>query len=217
MGMFDNYDYPVQRIPNNRAPERLNEYIKDTDEEKVPEKVYDIKGNFIGYSFNYGDNFTFNIESIPSVINVYEDSIVYNSRGQRPNINTKGIPGQKAYNTVDFLSWTCSGCENNKFIWIQDLSLTYPVDGTKTIDINLDENVVSMELDVFNFRWEQFHKFGSDASGSIKCSIIGDVAKKFLPGTYYCTVKVNTNTVSYVKDKFLLIVKGGAGNVESRT
>lgn len=205
MGMFTTYDtIDPNYIPDNTSPKISDEYT--TIEETLPRMVYDLKGRFIGYSWNYGDTFDFDID-VNEAITVREDSIIYTKSNQCPNENTPALySGHQAYNIVDSKSWTCVGKSNGVYIWVEDDTLTYPIDGDKSVTLNTDMTDSTIQVDIFNFRWEPIHSFTTNGSGTISCKFDTEVSNKLLRGAYYCTVKVLGVDSCTLKDKYMLIV-----------
>ena len=108
MGMFDNYDnLNPDYIPNNTTKYIDKYYL--TINSQIPRPLYDIKNNFLGYSWDNGEIFDFNM-SVDDMITIRENSIIYDTPGESPDTYTIGeIEGQQAYNVVDAKSWTFSG------------------------------------------------------------------------------------------------------------
>ena len=68
MNMFENYEnIPTSYIPNNMTPQRPAPSVA-----KSPMTVYNAKGDFVGYTWNYGDEIVLNFLISGNV--VYDDS-----------------------------------------------------------------------------------------------------------------------------------------------
>lgn len=205
MSMFDKYDYPIKPIPDNSTPKSNDTYHFMNDEAVLPRKVYNIKNNFIGYEWSYGDTFTFCLSTVEK-IKIKEDSIVYQNFGECPDTSTVGYPGQQAYNVSSCTSWTCIGVYDGLFIWIKDDVVIYPDDGTLEIDLTPCAKDCELEVTIYNFRWEPIHTFKQLGANEISCVVNKEVSEDLVPGVYYCTFRVTCGSASYIKDKFMFIV-----------
>lgn len=206
MGMFDNYDYPIQTVPDNSTPKPSNEYHTIGEKDVIPRKVYNIKNNFVGYQWNYGDTFTFTLSCVEK-IKVKDDAIIYHDCGEVPSTSTVGYPGQQAYNIPDCKSWTCIGLYKGLFIWVQDDYVTYPTDGTEEIDLTPVAKDTQLDVTIYNFRWEPIHTFTQSGANEISCVVNKDISEDLVPGVYYCTFRVTSGEASHLRDKFMFIVE----------
>lgn len=78
MTMFDNYNNLNSSYhPNNMAEYLPDTYIEYTD--KLPRKEFNLCGEFIGYSWNYGDTLTLEIPINPT-IKVEADAIIFTEK-----------------------------------------------------------------------------------------------------------------------------------------
>ena len=206
MGMFKKYDkLSPNYVPNNSYQKKEPEYEDVELELPIVEK--DLNGTPIGYSWNYGDVFKLSVD-LSTKVKVAGDAIVYAVKGEQPNGSTLGkYSGQQAYNTADAKSWTFVGISGSLFVWVEDKELTYPVDGTKEITINTNEEDDRLSLEIYNFRWEPFHTFSTVGSNVLVCDFDKELSQKFLPGVYPCKVRFDSGTGSVVKDKYTLVVK----------
>lgn len=203
--MFYNYEnIRPDYIPDNTSPKPSDSYVT-IDNDKLPKRICNAKGNFIGYGWNYGDVFDMKF-SVARKIKVYEDSILFHRSGVEPTTATPGKPGSQVFNIVDGRSWTCAKFESGLYIWVEDDVLTYPEDGDKEIAIPEDMSDCSIYLDVVDTRWEPVHTFSSFSSAEIVVSVNKDITDLFKPGAYYCTLRVTSSDSSYLKDKFMFIV-----------
>lgn len=205
MGMFDNYDnLPLNYIPDNISQYPVNRYeILDTS---TPTKLYSIKNNFIGYSWNYGDIFMFPV-NVNKVIKVNADSIIYTEKGLEPDNETIGYAGQQAYNTVDNKSWTCIGNPSGLYVWVLDDEIIYPLNGTKEIEFQEDVTDKELIVEFYDFRWNLVKSFENFASPVVLCSIDENIYETMKSGIYYVLVKIKGIDTSKVKDKFMVMIR----------
>ena len=204
MGMFDSYD----SLDPNVIPDNISSKPSDTYkvlDDELPHKMYSIKGNFIGYNWSYGDEFTFKASPNKS-IKVLADSLIYINNDECPNTRTVGYKGQQAYNIVDYKSWTCVGNIDGLYIWIEDDDVTYPVNGTIEISFAQDMSDKVLRLDIYNFRWEKIKTYETIGEPTITC-IIDENTYKFMPsGIYHATLTMSDDNVSKVVDKFMISI-----------
>ena len=74
MSMFTNYDkIPENYIPDNIVMRMPPEIVCFSN--KQPQKEYNFKGDFIGYSWEQGDTLTMKI-SVDKTIKVEEDALI---------------------------------------------------------------------------------------------------------------------------------------------
>lgn len=205
MGMFDRYDkLNSSYIPNN-STEINTEYV--TVDTSLPRCVYDIHKKQLGYSWNFGEHFKFNL-SISCNIKVSEDSIVYEISGETPTENTQAQRiGQQCYNIKDAKSWTFVGVSSERYIWIEDKQFIYNKGEDKEIDVSIDMTDKIAELSIYDFRWNKIHSVCSDTNSSeISLNVDSELDKIVKPGIYYCTLKIIGEQQSQIKDKFIIIV-----------
>lgn len=205
MSIFDNYDnlHP-DYIPDNTSPSISND--RRYFDEKLPKRVCNIKGNFVGYKWTYGDTFdlTFTVED---TINVYSNSILYNKIGEQPTTETAGETGQQAYNLVDVKSWTCVGISSGLFIWVEDDCVSYPADGDMSITFTPFNTEKQIEVEIYNFRWELVDTYSNLGATTIKIVVDKDTSIKYKPGVYYCLVKAINGEQSTLQQKTMFIVE----------
>jgi len=206
MGMFDSYNNLTQNyMPDNSStPINVNDVIFYDD--KLPRKAYDVKKRFIGFSWNYGDTFTLQLD-INDDIKVYESTIIYSNSGEKPSGTTEGnYVGQKAINITDQLSWTYIGEANSYQVWMLDKEFCYPADGDISIELNTNMEGKKIIVDIFNFRWEPIHRFENENSNTINCIFDMETSSKFKKGIYYAAVKISNGDKSVLKKKYMFIV-----------
>ena len=204
MGMFDTYDnLNPDYIPDNSTPTPLEKYI--TINPKLPKPLYNVKGTFLGYKWNHGEYFDFNI-SVNSIIKINSMSLIFEKSGEIPDNNTVGeFEGQKAYNIVDAKSWTFVGKTECIYMWVEDDELIYDINGDKCIEINTDMTNKYILLNIFNFRWESIYEQESKiGESSITINVNEEISKKLTPGIYYCTVKICSEDTCQIKNKFMI-------------
>lgn len=206
MGMFDNYNnIDPNYIPNNTTNEEIT--YKEIDNSN-PKKAYDVRGRFVGYTWQQGDTFDL-LLSIDSYIKVDSD-IIFTTPGATPTTETEAEIGQQAYNIRDIESWTCTAIhtedDHELYTWVKDEYFTYPSNGKLTVKLSPDMTGKNLSLYVYNFRWELVHEFSISESTSLICSIDSNLTNKFTPGVYYCVMKINGHLEKTVK-KFEFIVE----------
>lgn len=206
MGMFDSYNnLDPNYIPNNIYSKCIGEYI--TFDLNCPKKVYDIRNRFIGYGWNYRDTFELSID-IDKLIYV-DSNIIYTTHGEGPAINTEAKVGQKAYNIVDIKSWTCTARQmfsgELTYTWLEDDQFTYPECGDIAIKLSPDMAGKKLSLYVYNFRHDLMHTFTSENSNILTCKVDAELSEKFIPGVYYCILKLSDEDEKMI-DKFQFII-----------
>lgn len=122
MSMFENYEnnsYTAYNITAPKVSTLTQRYLYS------PIVAYDKFHNIKGFVWDPNDKFTLNL-NLGIKINVLENSIVYDNSGQKPDFNTKGVKGQRCYNTADGKSWVCKGTLSDAIDggWIPLLSST---------------------------------------------------------------------------------------------
>lgn len=206
MGMFDTYDkLNPNYIPDN-STDKVEQYkcIKN----ELPYKVYDIKGRFVGYKWNYNDRFVFPI-SVNNTICVDEDALIYTNKDECPDIYTIGThEGQKAYNTIDSKSWTYCGESDSIYLWVEDDFIIYPVKGEKEITLSTDMNERKIEVTIYNFRWNVVYKqVGDIGASTTHINIDNELNKVLIPGLYYMVINISGEDTSQMFSKYKIIVE----------
>lgn len=210
--MFANYENLSNTyVPNNQKKEFIRQEVFD---QNLPKKEYNIYGDFIGYSFNYGDTVVIHY-SINKTVFVEDNAIVYTEAGECPNDSTTGIKGQKAYNTVDLKCWICTSLDSSIYEWKEICNFIFPKKGTQEITLfskynnkNLqDENNISIKFTIRNFRYEILYSNIYSSDGDIDIIIDKELSAILLKGIYYCSVEIFNENISYIDSTFLLIVK----------
>ena len=209
MGMFDNYNnLNPDYIPDNVSPTPDVEFT--TLESLLPRPQYDLKGKLVGYSWNHGDHFKFEL-STDDKVKIFEDAIIYNGIGDAPDDYTEGTRvGQQAYNTAESRSWTYVGKSNDFYIWVEDEEFTYPANGTKPLTVHTNMLGKYAQLNIFNFRWEPIVEVKSAMGNpSVTLDVDEEISNKLKPGIYYCTLKIideDECTMCRVKNKFTITI-----------
>ena len=120
MSMFDNYT-SYTYTAYNICPPRITKSVETNF--RSPMVGYDCSGN--PKSFMWCEEESFNLKlTLDRKIYVLPNSIIYNDSGLEPTINTVGVKGQRAYNTVDRISWICKGTNKDN----EDQSEWLPLD-----------------------------------------------------------------------------------------
>lgn len=200
MGMFLNYHNIADNYkPNNLInafPHRMQTSKLDPTDASKPYEEYNAKGELVGYFWRYGE--TLNLEfNIDGEITIESNAIILKSIGQTPTSTTIGTIGQRAYNIIDLISWTCVGIIKNEYIWEQDLEFTYPLNGDKSIYLSSEDYLKDkqIELILYNFRMEPIHKQLFNGSPNIIFSIDPELSKTLVKGVYYCSLHVFNDSV----------------------
>lgn len=203
MGIFNNYtNLDENYIPDNVSPQYPNEVIEKT---KLPKPSYNIKGDFVGYTWNLDDTFVWEIDFNRN-INVEDDAIIYNVVDETPTINTVGCVGQKAYNTVAVRSWECLGNTNGEYIWKEDEKFTYPHISSKSVELTpIIKDTITLEL--YNFRWEHIDTFSHFSDNKLLVEIDNSINEVLSQGIYYAVVKSTDGTVSTTMNKYIIFVQ----------
>lgn len=198
MGMFLNYD----NIAKNYVPNNLmcsfpvgKSYTKlNPVNSSKPYEEYDFKGDLVGYFWRYGE--TLNLEfNIDGEITVEDDAIVLTSAGLVPS-DSEGNINQRAYNTIDKRSWTCSNINNDKREWAEDDVFTYPEFGN-SVYFTAEEYLKDKKVDVtlYNFRMEPIHTEIFSGASKIIFKIDSELSKKLTKGIYYCSLTVINDSI----------------------
>lgn len=204
MSMFDSYNnICILDTPDNIHNEPAKEY--NTISSDKPSKIYDINNKFVGYAWNYGDIFTFNI-NVNDIIKVHRDSIIFDETDETPNSQTRGYKGQQAYNTVDKVSWTCVGHMNGLYVWVRDTEITYDKDGTKEIELTTDISNKTVEVNIYNFRYELIKTFENSNCNLVSIDINESIYEVLPSGLYKCVVRITDDKISTIKDEFTITV-----------
>lgn len=212
MSIFDNYEnLSSTYVPNNQKEvlEKQNIFIPS-----IPKKEYDALGNFLGYSWSYGDTLSFDV-LLSKIIKVENDAIVYDIAGLSPDSSTIGIKGQRAYNIIDIKSWTCETLDQTIYNWVEDDVFKYPeLSGTKEISLKTFKNIdnKSILFVIKNFREEIIYSKKYDANTEIKIDIDKELSSKLLQGIYYAYIDIFDDEYSENCLKFLILIKDSRSN-----
>lgn len=205
--MFYNYNnIDPSYIPNNIDDEKPIIPVPLYDVfPKALKPIYNIKGRFLGYKWDYKDEFTLTF-SANCKIRVRNDSIIYRESDQSPDSETVGKVGQRAYNLASVISWSCIDVNDYIYTWQRDDVFTYDLNGEKEEEIIVDMSGKTIEATITNFRGEEIVTFTSNTNEVI-CNIDSQLSEQLKPGTYYCTVSIIGTDYRAVKDKYLFNVK----------
>ena len=212
MSLFTNYD----NINDNYIPNNLN--IAAPSPRKVfdydpPYNEYNIKGDFVGFSWHYGESFDLTL-SISKTIYVEESAIIYRETGEHPDDSRAGFIGQRAYNIVDNKTWVCVAIRMNEdgsnykkedneygttfiiyedsfiqYVWQEQEEFTYPANGTKPVIIDSQKGIEDkrVEMKISNFRFEPIYIDELPGMPTVTFHISPDDSKKIRKGIYYVT------------------------------
>lgn len=204
--MFDSYSNLSDiYVPDNTTP-TLNTFV--LFDNNAVKKEYNIKREFIGYSWGYGDTPTIEI-ALSKKIRVEEDAIVFYNSEEEPSSSTVGIKGQRAYNAVDIKSWTCTTLDTTNYVWVEDSTFKYPENGTKEISLKTFPDIENKTVNftIKNFRKEVVYNEKFSAVSPFFIHITKEISDKLLQGVYTCYVELYDET-SYISCmKFTIIIK----------
>lgn len=190
--MFEKYQNLENYIPNNikNCSNVGKSYTKlDTECSDKCFAEYDSHGNIIGYYWHYGD--TLNLEfNIDGEITIESDAILLTEPGQTPTINLSGYIGQKAYNIVDLVSWTCSALTNQHTIWTKDDEFTYDEMSSRSVYVDASEFLQNKKLQftIYNFRREVVLQEFHTGKTKFVFNINKELSKNLKKGIYYCSL-----------------------------
>lgn len=195
MGMFLHY----QNVADNYTPNNIKRsfpvgksYTKlDPVKASKPYEEYNAKGELIGYFWHYGEvlNLEFNIDG---EITVESDALIFTNHGEFPMLSTEGKLYQRAYNVVDFVSWTCVGYVDGNFIWRQDAEFEYDENSNKSVYVDASQYMQDKQLKlvIYNFRMEPVHEVVLNGTCKATVSIDQELSMKLRKGIYYCSLNV---------------------------
>lgn len=200
--MFENYITSSNTTPNNIGIYPSADCCGDiclSKCNKKPYEEYDVKGNFVGYTWNYGDTIDLQF-LIEGQLTVESNAIIYTGLGDKPTDKTIGNIYQKAYNTSEFKSWTCTGVTTTCCIWTEDEVFETPEHG-KPIYVTARDYLDGkyLRLEIFNFRFET--EFTSDpivAAPVINFHIDKELSDKLLRGNHYLSLTLYNENDVYV-------------------
>lgn len=217
---FRSYEeLPENYKPDNQikvVPQKLVSYQKTP-----PYFDFNLKGEFIGYWWNYGDTlylpFTFN-----EFHYVEDDALLYTTVaeqsyidpniviGERPTTQTQGYDGQRAYNLMTGESWTYKGISMGDFIWQSDPSPKYPEKSTRLMMFrNIDDRIstYNVKLEIVDFRHQVLYSTMVNGQENIHFLIDEELSKKLLKDTYLCKFTVYDGDKVKLEKQYSIIVK----------
>lgn len=205
MSMFTNYDENSTTCPRNTD--------RECHSNRVPYAEYNANNELIGYYWYYGDTVDIQFD-VTGEVTIESDAIVYTASGDMPQENTIGYINQKAYNIVDYISWTCVAIIEGKYIWEEDKIFEAPANDGRLLYISAKNFLKDMlyKICIYNGRYELLYIFDGSASTNISLHIDEDLSKELVKGIYYITLTVanknSTNFIPLIKDKeCILLVK----------
>lgn len=215
MSMFLNYHNIADNyIPNNtiRSFPVGKSYTKLSPiKASKPYEEYNINGDLIGYFWRQGE--TLNLEfNIDGEVTVESDAIVYVCSGDYPDINTKGYICQRAYNTADLRSWTCTSIVEDCYIWEEDPEFVFDEESSNSIYVDARDFLADKYLDfkIYNFRLEPIYEKTLPGTTKAIIPITSDLSKRMKKGIYYCSLTVindTTNLPIFTSKDCTLLVK----------
>lgn len=205
MSMFTNYDKNSTTCPRTT--------VRECHSNRVPYAEYNANNELIGYYWYYGDTVDIQFD-VTGEVTIESDAIVYTASGDMPQENTVGYINQKAYNIVDYISWTCVAIVEGKYIWEEDKIFEAPANDGRLLYISAKNFLKDMlyKICIYNDRYELLYTFDGNASTNILLHIDEDLSKELVKGIYYITLTVSnknsTNFIPLIKDKeCILLVK----------
>ncbi len=204
MGMFTNYDTICNnRIPNNLVMKFPSYPCKETklcpSSTGLPYEEYNSTGQLIGYSWRQGETPVLEF-SVDGLITVESNSLIFKSAGSAPTERTLGSVGQRAYNIVDFKSWTCTGVISALYQWVEDKVFTYPENSTNGVYLSAVDYLKDKyaQITLYNFRHEPLLQQSINASPTIKFEITREMSEALPRGIYYCSLEIFNESVNHV-------------------
>lgn len=205
MSMFTNYDENSTTCPRNT--------VRECHSNRVPYAEYNANNELVGYYWYYGDTVDIQFD-VTGEVTIESDAIVYTAPGDMPQENTVGYINQKAYNIVDYISWTCVAIIEGKYIWEEDKIFEAPANDGRLLYISAKNFLKDMlyKICIYNGRYELLYTFDGNASTNISLHIDEDLSNELVKGIYYITLTVanknSTNFIPLIKDKeCILLVK----------
>ena len=192
MSIISNYEnLNSEYHPNNMCRRQM--LSREEYQHSLPYRVYDISGDFGGYSWNYGDSLsmTFNVNPI---IMVENDALIYTEAGEAPDENTEGQLGQFAYNVYDFKCWICTTFDQITNTWELQDEFTYPrnIAGKPVmLYVYKDINQFSGKVIFYNFRWEEVCTFDVVGNDTVTIEITPEISNKLVKGIYYGAIQLD--------------------------
>lgn len=206
MSMFTNYDkIPENYIPDNIVMRMPPEIVCFSN--KQPQKEYNFKGDFIGYSWEQGDTLTMKI-SVDKTIKVEEDALILDEQGVAPS-STLGRIGRKAYNTVDIKSWLCTAINGDKYVWKEDKCFTYPKCGEKEITLITNPDVIGkiVRFCIYDFRRNTIYTEDIDGARTFDVNIDAELSDKLIRGIYFFNYTILGDKTADASRELAIIVK----------
>lgn len=156
---------------------------------RSPFEEYNAEGQLVGYYWYYGD--TVNLQfTIDGEISVLSNAIIFSVSGQQPTASTKAVIGQKAYNIVDLISWTCIAVNGTDAIWTEDATFTSSDIGTQNLYFNIESylegKIVTFRM--YDFRKEEVYMTEVIGASTITITIDQELSNKLLRGNYSCSL-----------------------------
>lgn len=192
MGMFSSYQTKNCTVPNNLVasfPSSVKTCKLEPIDGSKPYEEYDAKGNLVGYFWKYGE--TLNLEfNITGELTIESDAIIYRGQGEKPSSSTRGYVGQKCYNIIDLISWTCVASVDRLYTWQVD-NMFNPM-GSKSVYISAKDYLKDKELifTIYNFRHEKILCNKYVGTDRLIVPITAEISKKLNRGVYYCSLDV---------------------------
>lgn len=184
MSMFTNYENNNTYTAYNLTPKIISPIIQKYT--SSPIIIYDKYNNIKSFIWDPKDSFNLKI-ALGSKIKVFEDSLIYNNENEYPGESTSGNKGQKAYNTVRGISWTCKGTlqavldEGNWIPLEADVPTADLPDWVPMALMQVRENTEQDNTDILNrYVWVQDKLLSFPANGTKEITIVPNMENKEL-------------------------------------
>lgn len=163
MSILDSYNnIPPRYSPNNMVNrERRRKQVKLLPPYQKGHK---------SFWWRQGDQFVFTYT--PSFeIRVEKDAIIL--YGQDIDESIVGIKGQRAYDIINLISYTCTAGYDGKLNWTRDNIFTVPKIGEQIITLqNIDWTIFSVNFSIWN--WKKDTIYTTELNGSYPLTIVID-------------------------------------------
>lgn len=179
MSMFDNYNH-------NSGPGYNLEHCSQEQFDRIyigpPIIERDRSSNIIKFTWKENDEFILE-DSIDVVAFVDEDSRIYTFPEDGPTSKTKGVKGQRAYNTVDWKCWICLGQCENCYCW-KETALDVCKKGTRKIIFTRNIYNKTTIANILDFRHNIIYTYTFKNSANIQIPISKQETPLLVQGQY---------------------------------
>lgn len=205
--MFDNYnEIDPQYVPNNENKCCRQSILY----QNKPYEEYNAQHELVGYWWNYGDTVNLQID-FSGEITVEDNAIIYAVAGEGPTIKTAGVVGQKAYNVINLVSWTCIVSAIDTFIWVEDEKFDYSLLNSVPVYFELSQFMKdkTIRVSIYDFRFKEIYNEVFDGTTLLAVPISSELSNTMVRGTYYMNVvvcdEVNNDYVTVLNNVSLTV------------